>query len=324
MQIKLIEPPEHNFYAKRIDVFGTLIKAHAEVADDAVFEAAQRVGRRLGSAPAIAANLATAGAEMHVIGRRQRVTHLPMYRSMRGVPRKDGKTMDERGRGYGGLHSCCSEDSLLNLPTARHHRDQRDICSHEFAHAIHRYGLDVPIQAQLERRFGEAKPLWRSAYAATNVYEFFAELTMWYVGSRGDYGSLPAPEAGPDWLARHDPDSFALLDEIYSGRLAPEPITWEQLEPSAARSSGSALFPVTLLFVNESDRSLDRFWLNARGARKLYGTIPPGAAIGQPTFVGHCWALADDDGNEIGVFTPTGPPHACARITQELVARVEP
>ena len=321
MQIESIDPPEHDFYSKQIEVFGTTIKSHADVVDDALHEAARRVERLLHQAPAIAANLIAVGAELHIVGRHQQVTDLPMYRGMKDVPLKDGKTMDERGRGYGGLQSCCSEDSLLNLPSARHHRDQRDICSHEFAHTIHRYGLDTVVQTRLETRYKEGKPLWRSAYAATNVYEFFAELTMWYVGSRGDFSSLPSPEPGPEWLASHDPESFALLDEIYTGRLAPDPITWEELEPGAARTSGSALFPVTLLFVNKSDRSVDRFWLDAGGRPKPYGTIPPGAATGQPTFVGHCWALIDADGNEVGVFAPTGPPHACARITQALVDR---
>ena len=120
MSITLIDPPERGFYSKQLDVFGTFVKAHATVSDEAVLEAERRLTRLLGSAPAIAANLASPGAEMHVIGRSQKVTDLPMYRHMAGVAFDGEQTMDERARGYGGLHACCSEDSLLNLPTARH------------------------------------------------------------------------------------------------------------------------------------------------------------------------------------------------------------
>lgn len=314
MKIEPIDPPERGFYGKKLDVFGSLVKSHMDVDDEALWEAGRRLARLLVSAPALAGNLSTAGAELHVIGRRQRVTELPMYRHMEGVPFKDGMTMDDRGKGYGGLHSCCSEDSLLKLPTARHHRDQRDICSHEFAHAIDAFGLDADLRTRLDTRYAEAKPRWGSSYAASNAREFFAELTMWYVGSRGDYTSLPSPEPGPDWLARHDPESFALLDGIYSGRLAPEPIEWEVLEPVEAGASGASLFPVSMLIVNETDRPLERFWLDATGKPKSYGPVPPGAAVGQPTFAGHPWALVDSEGSKLGVYVPSGAPYALVRI----------
>ena len=314
MRIERIDPPEHGFYGKQIDVFGSFVKAHAEVEDEALWEAARRIARLLVAAPRLASNLASAGAELHVIGRRQRVTDLPMYRHMQGVPFKDGMTMDERGKGYGGLHCCCSEDSILKLPSARHHRDHRDIASHEFAHAIDAYGLDGALRAELETCYERSKHLWGEAYAASNAREYFAELTMWYVGSRGDYSSLPRPEPGPDWLARHDPDGFRLLDGIYSGRVEPEPIEWEVLESSAARSSGASLFPVSVLFVNETDEPIERFWLDTEGTSKPYGPIPPGSAVGQSTFAGHAWALVAADGRELGVYVPSGPPHALVRI----------
>jgi hypothetical protein len=66
------------------------------------------------------AGSASAGAELHIIHTKHQVTDLPMYRHMKGVPFKDGKTMDQRARGYGGLHSCCSENSVLDLASARH------------------------------------------------------------------------------------------------------------------------------------------------------------------------------------------------------------
>jgi hypothetical protein len=30
---------------------------------------------------------------------------------------------------------------------------------------------------------------------------------------------MPPPEPGPEWLKGYDPEGFALLDELYSGRM---------------------------------------------------------------------------------------------------------
>ena len=318
MPVCAIEPPEHGFYSKQLDVFGTLVKAHRDVADEALDAAGRRIERLLGSAQAVAANLASAGAEMHIIGRGQQVTELPMYRHMGGVPFDGSQTMDERARGYGGLHACCSEDSLLGLATARH-RDHRDICSHEMAHTVLRYGVDEPIRARVAEQYSASKRRWKRAYAASNFHEFFAELTMWYVGSRGDFTSLRAPAAGPEWLEHHDPESYALLNSIYEGRLKPRRITWAHLEPCGASASVSADEVVTIMFVNETDRQLERFWLSYAGERRPYGPIAAGSVAGQPTFVTHPWALADADG-EIGVFVAEQGGHAMVRVTDGTLA----
>ena len=113
-------------------------------------------------------------------------------------------------------------------------------------HTVLKYGLENDLRSRGEARYEAAKPLWRRAYASTNFHEFFAELTMWYVGSRGDFTSLPSPASGADLLARHDPDSFALLDGIYTGAVEPGAIEWERLRPSDASASISAESSVSL------------------------------------------------------------------------------
>ena len=316
MQITRVDPPQRGFYAKELDVRGTYVRAHADVADEAVLEAGRRIERLIGLAGVVADNLASAGAEMHVIGRAQKVTDLPMYRHMAGKKRDDGLTRDERARGDGGLHACCSEDSLLGLPTRRH-RDNRDICSHELAHTVLSYGLDTSLRSRVEERYEDAKRLWRSAYAAKNAKEFFAELTMWYVGSRGDYSSLPAPSPGPEWRAHHDWASYELLDAIYTGRLEPHRIVWEQLQPTAATKLKHSREPVTLLFVNDSSGPLEKVWLSFKGERRAYGQIQPGAVSGRSTFATHPWALVDERGRDVGVFVATKAGHAMARVTDE-------
>jgi hypothetical protein len=66
---------------------------------------------------------------------------------------------------------------------------------------------------------------WKTAYAATNDDEFFAELSMWYFGTHGDVGRMsPAPEPGRDGLRRYDREAFELLDGIYSGCIMVAPV----------------------------------------------------------------------------------------------------
>src|SRR5204863_7178658 len=126
-------------------------------------------------------------------------------------------TLDERTRGIGGLLASCGEENLLGL--ARDRYEGRDICTHEFAHAVYAIGMDEATHRLFAGRYAAAKAqgLWRGLFAETNADEFFAELTMAYFG----------PEGEADHLARRDPQTFALIDAFYRGRLAVQPGIWQ-------------------------------------------------------------------------------------------------
>jgi hypothetical protein len=145
---------------------------------------------------------------------------LPDHRHWKGKPYDGDQTIDQRTRGVGGRHASCGEENLLTLEKDRYRG--RDICSHEFAHTLRNFGLDRETRKRFDDQYRKARDAghWRGMYAGSNADEYFAELTMWYVGTRGDYGSLmPPPVPGPDWLKSYDPEGFALLDELYSGRM---------------------------------------------------------------------------------------------------------
>jgi len=307
--IERLDPPSQGFYAKRLAVRGIPILAHADVSDAALGEAARRLERLLGRAPAIAANLAALGAELHVIGKDQAVTDLPEYRHMKGKPFEGTQTMDERGRGYGGIHSSCGEENLLRLPSDRW-KDHRDICSHEFAHGIFGYGLDRALRERVEAQWRRAMAAgkWPGAYAATHPHEYFAELTMWYVGSRGDYGTLdPTPSPGARWLAGYDPEGYALLDAIYAGRLAPGRTEVEDLAARPADEEGRVKSlggqPATeMIFLNRTGAMLRLFWLDFEGRRKGYGAVPPGGVASESTCAAHAWLVEREDGAVVGIY----------------------
>ena len=217
-----ITPPQKGFFTKSLDFHGIAIKAPDVVVDEALYAAWDRLFMMLRHQPNVISNLASAGAELHIIGRDQVTTDLPEWRHDKGVPRPEykGKTRDERTRGMGGLLTSCGEENLLKLEKDRYRG--RDICIHEFSHNIRNHGIPRDIRARFDNQYKRslAAGLWQKSYAGSSPDEFFAELTMWYFGTPGDlHMTGPKPENGPEGLKKYDPDAFALLDEFYSGRI---------------------------------------------------------------------------------------------------------
>jgi alpha-glucosidase len=160
--------------------------------------------------------------ELHIIGKDQVTTDLPEWRQDKGVklPEYNGLTRDQRTRGMGGQLTSCGEENLLKLDNDRYHG--RDICVHEFSHAIRNYGLNQAVVAKFDEQYHRSlkSNRWVKSYAGSNPDEFFAELTMWYFGTHGDLGMTgPKPADGPEGLKQYDPEAFALFDDFYRGRI---------------------------------------------------------------------------------------------------------
>src|SRR4051812_46587449 len=75
--VAAIDPPEKDFYAKRLDYHGLPIKGAGVVSDAAFYEAWRRIDRLLRNDPVILANLLAARSEVHIIGKDQGQTDLP-------------------------------------------------------------------------------------------------------------------------------------------------------------------------------------------------------------------------------------------------------
>jgi hypothetical protein len=273
----------------------------------------------LGSTPEIVHNLVEVGAELHIIGKDQNTSDLPSERHWKGKPfEKQGNrslTIDERTRGVGGLPASCGEENLLKLPSDRY-RDHRDICRHEFAHTVFDYGLSPDVRAMVEKQYAASikKGLWKTAYTSTNAGEFSAELTMWYFGSRGDYGRIdPRPQEGREWLRNYDPDGFGLLDAIYSGRQKVQPIVWKPLvahpaEEEAELRPSTVVQPTTVLFDNRTSTDVSIYWIDPKGQRKPYGVVGAGQKRFQPTFTTHAWVVVKPDGKVLGIWVAGNKP----------------
>jgi len=226
-----LEPPAQGFFSKELIYYGIPIKASEVVSDAAMYEARQRLSRLLTNfvvqQPMLISNLVAAGVELHIIGQRQVTSDLPEFRELKGkpLPEYKGLTIDQRTRGMGGRLTSCGEENLLKLKAD--HYQGRDICAHEFAHAIRNYGMSLDVVARFNEQYRRslAGGLWRGAYSASNADEFFAELTMWYFGTHGDLNMTgPKPEIGPEGFKKYDPEAFALFDDFYQGRIAIRPL----------------------------------------------------------------------------------------------------
>ncbi len=315
-RITILDPPDRGFFSKQLVCHGIPIKSHRDVSDAALREAERRLGRMLEHTPVIRDNLVDIGAELHLIGKNQQTSDLPYLRHYKGKAYESyGKTfesIDTRTRGIGGVMASCGEENLLKLASDRYH-DHRDICTHEFAHTLLGYGVSADVREAVHKQFEKstAAGLWKTAYASTNDDEFFAELSMWYFGSRGDYGKLkPQPKVGRPWLRQYDPGAFAVLDGIYSGRTNVARIIWEKL---AARSpeeepqlkARSSTQPTVVVFDNRTSDDLSLFWLDFQGKRKAYGQVRAGDRSSQNTFATHPWLLTRADGKPAAIFVAT-------------------
>lgn len=219
--IELIEPPELGFFSKRLDYHGIPIKAHAVVVDEALVAAHGRLSMMLSNLPSVRVKLRDAGAALHIIGRDQVTTDLPEWRHDKGKPLAEynGLTRDQRTRGMGGLLTSCGEENLLRLEKDRYRG--RDICVHEFAHNILSHGVSREVREKVKAQHRRSLDggLWVGSYAGSNHHEFFAELAMWYFGTHGDLTMKdPKPANGREGLRVYDPEAFALLDQVFSGR----------------------------------------------------------------------------------------------------------
>lgn len=225
--VRKIDPPDQGFFTKQLDYRGIPIKACEVVSNEALFAAYERLAMMLDRLPNAASNLARAKVELHIIGRNQVTTDLPEWRQDKGkpLPEYNGLTRDERTRGMGGQLVSCGEENLLKLKNDSYLG--RDICVHEFAHAIRNYGMSRAMRSRFDQQYRSSLDtnLWTGSYAATNPDEFFAELTMWYFGTHGDLGmSGSKPKDGPDGLKAYDPAAFKLLDDFYTGIKSDAPL----------------------------------------------------------------------------------------------------
>jgi alpha-glucosidase len=155
------------------------------------------------------------GVRFVVMAPTEMTTDVPEQRHMKNDPKTD---WDKRARGLGGKITSCGEENLLNLKGDRYRNE--NILIHEFAHAIHTYGIgkvDKEFNVKLRATYKKAMDsgLWKDTYAATNAGEYWAEGVQSYFDCNAPAGGVHNDINTRERLAKYDPDLFALIDETF-------------------------------------------------------------------------------------------------------------
>ncbi len=310
--ITKLTTPLFGFYTKALDCGGILIRSSAEVDDKVMQVAGQKINLMLANIPNVRHNLAQWGAEIHIIGKSQQTYDLPEFKDQKGLFSVDNgaaSNIDTRTRGMGGIYTSFGEENLLNLPGDRYAGS--DICIHEFAHNIMFYGLDDSLTKKIAAQYKSAmkKGLWPGAYASVNAGEYWAELSTWYFGAHGEFlKGTKLPVAGAAGLKAYDPEAYALLAAIYSGKLKPAIMDIAQAKISAAGAKSAAVnSKARLMFTNNTVQKLKLFWIDYLGKARAYGTVSSYSKAIQKTFIGNVWKVETDKGKIIGYYAASTP-----------------
>ncbi|OEV18386.1 hypothetical protein AN221_21990, partial [Streptomyces nanshensis] len=194
--------------------------------------------------PAVATRLLEQGARVLVVPKDEALTTLGPFRDLAGreLP-ATGRTWDTV-RGVGRLDTGVTEENLLGetpgVPGASSYADGYSTTTHEFAHAIHRYGLSDAdrrtitdaYRAKLHPSDGRdpADVEWpdgprRSArdgrpadnYSSTDEFEYFAQAVNAYLGTNSGTDPLTGHPRnnGPAWVRDNEPDLLPLLERLF-------------------------------------------------------------------------------------------------------------
>lgn len=56
---------------------------------------------------------------------------------------------------------------------------------------------------------------------------------------------------------------------------------------------------MNVTFVNNSDKTIDVYWVDYKCNKQLYATLPPGDSYVQGTFATHTWVFIDAETGEV-------------------------
>lgn len=293
--IDRIKPPQFGFYAKDINCNGIMIRAGATVQDHSLLQACGDISQMLAHIDIVRQNLMQRGVELHLIANNQTLSTLPEY------ARVNGNDIQQTVRGIPNLYSVCGEESLSAFPDDT---DKEDLCLHEFAVAIMRYGFDAAMRKHITAQFRNAiiTGLWQGTDAATSPEQYWAELSLWYFGNHGKFmrpaARFPAP--GKQSLRQYDPGGYALLDLLYNDRERPKPIEAIRARSVSNRAlSSTGHDPAELQLVNNSPQTLRIFWIDPTGQPRSMGELGPYNRTIKDTSLSQVWMLEDQRGVEL-------------------------
>jgi hypothetical protein len=222
-------PPPHlkmpAFYKKYLDAEGIPIVSSNKVPDAALHRVRHTMRQMLARVPAARQRLVANKVKIAIMAKSEKTTDIPEYKVL-GPHTADGRHIDTV-RGFGATLaipvSSCAEENVMC-----HHDDPakgEDIFVHEFAHTMHRLGLEPAFGSTFTSELASAhahataNKLWANTYAATDINEYFAEgVQAWFnlnlegpVGGNGIHNHVNTRTE----LKGHDSRLHALLSKYF-------------------------------------------------------------------------------------------------------------
>ena len=220
------------FYQKHTAVAGFSIVGSTNVSDFALREAAWILGHMLDGRDDILQTMATNRVRLAVMAWNEYTTDLPEQRDMRSKV-----FWDRRARGLGGSPVSCGEENLLCFPGDPYSTE--NLLIHEFAHAVHGYGLryiDSTFNKRLRAAYDRAmeQGLWKGTYAAGNRQEYWAEGVQDWFDNNRENDALHNQVNTRAELKEYDPELAKLCAEVFGDK------PWRYQKPMDREPAGRA------------------------------------------------------------------------------------
>ena len=213
----------NSFYKKYVDANGIPIIGSYRVPDKAFWSARKIIIFLTESLPEnVRKSLIDHGTRVGIMARYEGTTDIPEHAHLAA---DTSLNWDVRARGLGGdlelPLTTCAEENLLCYQLDKYHAE--DILIHEFAHTIHGVGI-LPVdssfndrlKATMDKALADGK--WENTYAATNIWEYWAEGVQDWFNVNGEVEITDGKHNQVNLrkeLKEYDPGLYEILNEYF-------------------------------------------------------------------------------------------------------------
>ena len=227
VKYKIEKPPKclelDGFYQKHVNVNGIHIISSYSVPDSAIFVACRIIEFMTDGLPTdVLQQMQKVNTRVGVMARYEGTTDIPEHAHLANDTTLN---WDVRARGLGGTLdlplTTCAEENLLCYQIDKYHAE--DILIHEFAHTIHDVGIlplkpgfNEVLQKMLDAAIADGK--YNNTYAATNVWEYWAEGVQNWFNVNAD---VPLPDGKHNHvntrieMKEYDPALYKLISQYF-------------------------------------------------------------------------------------------------------------
>ena len=225
---KITKPPLEltldSFYKKYSNVNGIHIISSHRVPDSAFVKACEIIDFMTKDLPKeVLRQLVKVNTRVGIMARYEGTTDIPEHAHLANDTTLN---WDVRARGLGGTLrnplTTCAEENLLCYQIDKYHAE--DILIHEFAHTIHGVGI-LPLNdsfndlLQDKLDAAQAAGLYKNTYAATNIWEYWAEgVQNWFNVN----AEVEKADGKHNWvntrddLKKYDPELYKIIGTYFS------------------------------------------------------------------------------------------------------------